>query len=152
MDDLGFTLLETLAALAILTVAALATAQLLSAAAIAVHDSRVQTIAATLASQRVEQLLAMDWEAPALAPSPAGTLEADIAGYVDFLDGDGARIGNGSANAVFVRRWALDVPAGGNADARVIRVVVRSLAADAAGARGAHGEARLVTVRSRLAR
>ena len=139
MDDRGFTLLEALVALAILTVAALATAQLLGAAAIAVHDSRVQALTTTLAAQRMEQLVAADWS----ATPPGGSLDTDVAGYRDYLELDGG---------VFVRRWAIDLLPDGREDARVIRVLVRSLAADAARAHGARGEARLVTVRARLAR
>lgn len=139
MDDRGFTLLEALVALAILTVAALATAQLLSAAALTVHDSRVQTLTTTLASQRLEQLVAAEWS----ATTPGGSLDTDVGGYMDYLDLDGA---------VFVRRWAIDLLPDGREDARVFRVLVRSLAADAAAAHGARGEARLVTVRTRLAR
>ena len=139
MDDRGFTLLEALVALAILTVAALATAQLLGAAAIAVHDSRVQALTTTLAAQRMEQLVAADWS----ATPPGGSLDTDVAGYMDYLELDGG---------VFVRRWAIDLLPDGREDARVIRVLVRSLAADAARAHGARGEARLVTVRARLAR
>lgn len=139
MDDRGFTLLEALVALAILTVAALATAQLLSAAALDVHDSRIQAFTTTLAAQRMEQLVAADWSA---AP-PGGSLDTDVAGYMDYLELDGG---------VFVRRWAIDLLPDGREDGRVVRVLVRSLAADAARAHGARGEARLVTVRARLAR
>lgn len=155
MDDHGFTLLEALVALAILGVAALATAQMLGAAAIAVHHSRIQTLTTTLASQRLEQLLAGDWETAAPALLPGGSLEADVAGYVDFLDQDGQWLGAERATApgsVFVRRWTIGLLPDGRDDARVIRVVVRSLAADAAGARGSRGEARVTTVRTRLAR
>ena len=155
MDDHGFTLLEALVALAILGIAALATAQMLAAAAIAVHNSRIQTLTTTLASQRLEQLLADDWEAAAPALVPGGSLEADVAGYVDFLDQDGEWIGAAGApppGSVFVRRWAIALLPDGGQDARVIRVLVRSVAGDAAGARGGRGEARLITVRTRLAR
>ena len=139
VDSRGFTLLEALVALAILTVAALATAQLLSAAAITVYDSRVQTLSTTLASQRMEQLIATDWS----TASPGGSLDADVSGYTDHPRLDGR---------LFGRRWAIDLLPDGREDARVICVLVRSQAAEAARAHGARGEARLVTIRARLAR
>jgi len=150
MHARGFTLVEVLVSLAIVLLAALATAQTLALAATAVHDARVHTVTAAAAAQRLEQLLAAEWAA--LTPSPANALDDDIGGYVDFLDADGNVVGVGAApppGAAFVRRWAIGPPATGTANALVIRVLARSLAADRAGARGARGEARLVTVRAR---
>jgi len=153
MHARGFTLIEVLIALGILVLAALGTAQLLSAAAIAVRDARVHASAATAAAQRMEQLLAIEWGAPGLATSPPGALDNNVEGCVDFLDADGQLLGAGLVappGAAFVRRWSIDDVAGGRPNARVIRVLTRSLAADLAGARGARGEARLVTVRARI--
>ena len=155
MQARGFTLVEVLVALALLLLAALATAQTLILSAAAVRDTRVQTLTAAAAAQRAEQLLALEWTAPELVPSPAGALDQNTDGYVDFLDGDGRVLAAGTvppAEAAFVRRWAIDPPATGVADALVIRVVARSLAADLAGVRGGRGEARLVTVRARVDR
>ena len=153
MQARGFTLIEVLIALGILVLAALGTAQLLGAAAVAVRDARVHAVAATAAAQRMEQLLALEWGAPGLAISPAGALDDNVDGCVDYLDADGQVLGAGPmvpAGAAFVRRWSIDVGAGERPEARVLRVVTRSLAADLAGARGARGEARLVTVRARV--
>ena len=153
MQARGFTLIEVLIALGILVLAALGTAQLLSAAALAVRDARVHAVAATAAAQRMEQLLALEWEAPGLAASPAGALDDNVDGGVDFLDADGQVVGAGPlapAGAAFVRRWSIDAATGERPDVRVLRVVARALAADLAGARAARGEARLVTVRARI--
>ena len=150
----GFTLIEVLVALAILVIAALATVQVLVVAAAAMHDARVHTSTAILAAQRMEQLLALDWDAAGLAPSPSDTLEADVEGYIDYLDGAGTTLGTSvtpPAAAAFVRRWAVD-PYSSGRETIVIRVLVRSLAADAGGRRGSWGEARLVTLRTRVAR
>lgn len=155
MHARGFTLVEVLVALALLLLAALATAQTLSVGALAVHDSRGHAMAAAAAAQRVEQLLAVEWSDPSLTPSPPATLDQNIDGYCDYLGADGRVISNGPEAppaATMMRRWAIDVPANGSANARVIRVIARSLAADRAGAYAARGEARLVTVRARLDR
>ncbi len=136
-----------LVSLTILLLAVLATAQTLTVAAAAVHDSRVHTATATAAAQRVEQLLAVEWIV--LTASPANALEQNTDGYVDFVDADGRLVGATPIpppDAAYVRRWAINPPASGSPGALVIRVLVRSLAADRAGAHGARGEARVVTV------
>ena len=150
MQDRGFTLVEVLVALGILVAAALATAQMMSAAALAIHATRTHTITASLAAQRMEQLLAVEWTD--LTPTPPTALDENVAGCVEFLDPDGRVIGTRAtppANAAFVRRWAIGTPLEAP-DARVLSVLVRGLAADRAGARGHPGEARLLTVRARM--
>ena len=169
----GFTLLEVLTAIALLSVALLSTAQLLGATATAVHAARLSTTAATLAAARMEELRSLTWGfdvsgAPVsdvttnlatgqpsltgggLTPSPPGTLDQNTAGYVDFLDANGTWVSAGPAvppNAIFVRRWAIETPADGSSDSLVLRVVVRPVAFHSA-----RGESRLLTLRTRLAR
>lgn len=155
MHARGFTLVEVLTALAILVVAALATVQVLVVAAAAMHDARVHTSTAILATQRLEQLLALDWGVPELSLSPSDTLEANVVGYVEYLDGAGTTLGvsvTPPSTAAFVRRWAVDPHPDSGGETIVIRILVRSLAADAGGRRGGRGEARLVTLRTRVAR
>jgi len=150
MQDRGFTLVEVLVALSILIVAALATAQMMSAAALAINATRTHTITAGLAAQRMEQLLAVEWTS--LVPTPPNALDENVAGCVEFLDRDGRVVGTGvtpTGEAAFVRRWAIAAPAEAP-DARVLSVLVRALASDLAGARGHPGEARLLTVRARV--
>ena len=177
MQERGFTLIEVLTALAILVVGALATAQVLAAVATYIRDARTHTLATWLAAQRMEQLLALEWAfdaaglpksdgttnltttppgrgGPGLTVSPANSLDQNVAGFVDYLDGDGTWAGTGAsppATAVFVRRWAVTSPSR-SADTLVIQVLVRSVAADAAGVRGARGEAELATLRVRTVR
>jgi hypothetical protein len=61
-----------------------------------------------------------------LAPSPPGTLVANVPGYVDYLDREGRWIGEGGdipMHAAFVRRWAvLADPA--HPDVRFLQVLV----------------------------
>jgi prepilin-type N-terminal cleavage/methylation domain-containing protein len=138
MKQPGFTLLEVLMALALLTGVLLVVAHLLVVAARAADSSRDATVATVLAVQKVEQLRALArgvapdgtdvddlqsdvaaWPAQptggtGLAPSPPGTLLVDTAGFVDYLDGTGQWVGSGAsppAGAAFARRWSID-PAG----------------------------------------
>jgi hypothetical protein len=102
------------------------------------HAAKGQTSTALLAVEKMEQLRGLAWgfdEGPnamglpvsdlvtdlsvypatggglGLNPSPAGTLDNNVAGYADYLDGDGRWVGNGTApprNAVYIRRWAVN--------------------------------------------
>jgi prepilin-type N-terminal cleavage/methylation domain-containing protein len=182
MHQRGFTLVEVIVAIAVVGTAALATAQLLSLTTHAMRHARAQSSTAALATARMEQLCALAWtfdasgnpqsdystdlstSAPAsggsgLTPSPAGALDTSTAGLVDFLDDRGEWIGNAVVpprGAVFVRRWSVDIAAGGAPDTLVLRVLVRRVADDrgmnGAATRGANGESRFVTIRWRTAR
>lgn len=121
----------------ILAFAALSVAQLFAVATNANFASKGQTSTAMLAVQKMEQMKALTWgfdqssanlglpvsdlstdlsqPAPTgggrgLNPSPAGALDTNTAGYVDFLDIDGVWVGNGGtppSNAFYIRRWAI---------------------------------------------
>jgi prepilin-type N-terminal cleavage/methylation domain-containing protein len=177
MHDRGFTLIEVLVALALLSVAALGGLQLVSMATGMMAQARRQSLAANLASARLEQLrslrLAFDAaglrvtdtstdltvEPPApggagLTPSGPAALDGDVRGYVDYLDGRGRWLGNGPGpprGAALVRRWSIEpVDAGG--DLLAVQVLVRPLTGSpvAAGARAA-GDVRFVTLLVRVA-
>jgi prepilin-type N-terminal cleavage/methylation domain-containing protein len=118
----GFTLLEVMVALLLLTGAFLAVAQLLVVAARAADQSRTTAIAATLAAQKLEDLRSLSWAydidgtpLDGLGTSPPGSLAADAAGFVDYLDDSGAPVGAGPpppAQALFARRWSVELDAG----------------------------------------
>jgi prepilin-type N-terminal cleavage/methylation domain-containing protein len=126
----GFTLLEVMVAMLLLTGAFLAVAQLLVVAGRAAADSRTASIAAALAAQKLEQLRALAWAYDVdgtpldeLGLSPPDTLAADVAGFVDYMDDAGAWIGSGRpppAKAMFIRRWAVE------ADGRLAPATVRT--------------------------
>jgi prepilin-type N-terminal cleavage/methylation domain-containing protein len=131
----GFSLVEVIVAMGLLTVVSLGVAQLFAVSARANHVAKGQTSATSLAEQKLEQLRSLTWGFDAkeqglpvsdtttnlatdpptssgsgLNPSPSESLRSNQAGYVDFLDGHGAYVGTGSvipAAAVYVRRWSI---------------------------------------------
>jgi prepilin-type N-terminal cleavage/methylation domain-containing protein len=88
-----------------------------------------------------------------LSASPGDTLSANVDGYVDFVDGRGCPLGGGArspAGAMFVRRWAVAVLDGSNANSIVLTVrVLPWRDAISPGSGRVPGEVRLVTIRTR---
>lgn len=133
----GFTLVEALVAATTVLVALSALAQLLTAAALTARRARSATLAAILAQQKLETLLAHAAVANTLAPSPAGTLASNVDGYCDVVDAAGTTLDGGissPSSAAYIRRWAIEpVPAGtgGTLVLRVLVVDARRLGVDA---------------------
>jgi prepilin-type N-terminal cleavage/methylation domain-containing protein len=178
MHHRGFTLVEVLVAMGVLCVAALGAMQFVAVATEMMSGARSQALAANLASARMEQLRALRFTFDAsgqrvtdlttdlavdppviggvgLSPSGSMSLDSNVPGYFDFLDGDGAWLGSGGAapsGSAFVRRWAVE-PADAGGDLLVIQVLVRpASAASATGVRRVRGEARYTTMRARVQR
>lgn len=174
---MGFTLIEVLIALALLAGAGLALATVVLGASREAAAARRQTIATTMAVERMEQLRALTWgwdaaspparvsdvttnlatAAPSagghgLATSPSDALDANEDGYVDFADARGKWVGAGTLvppEAVFARRWRVSfVPS--VADALVFEVKVEPVGGGRSGA-GPVDAVRLVTVKGRKA-
>lgn len=187
--DRGFSLVEVMIATGLLAIVALGVAQLFAASTMTNLGAKAQTSATSLANQKMEQLRGLTWgfdqdqaalglpvsdtttnlavDPPTvggngLNPSPSGTLDANIAGYVDFLDVYGRWLGTGTtatASAVYVRRWAIDpLPTNPN-NTLVFQVVVTTVAAEYTRAQanptGARkrlpGDAWIVSVKTRKA-
>jgi len=152
----GFTLVEVLVAAALLIVAAAGVAQLLAIGLRAAETGRAATSTATLAAQKMEQLRSLTWayeddgaarsdtytdvsrDPPGsggrgLDPSPAGTLDRNTAGYVDYLDARGRWLAAGPdppPGAAFVRRWAVQAAGDDPQDSRVLIVLAALVAED----------------------
>lgn len=167
----GFSLIETTVATGLLAGALIGLAQLLAIGVENNATARRRTIAVILAEQKLEQLRALKWgdtatdttlaHEPAtggtgLSPSPAGTLQQNTNGYVDYLDAHGVQLGGGTTEPVgtaYVRRWSIE-PLPTNPDITlVIQVcVMRFLGrrhSDAGDVTHFTGRARLMTAKTR---
>jgi prepilin-type N-terminal cleavage/methylation domain-containing protein len=175
MKARGFTLIEVLVAMGVLSAAALGGVSLLVFATRAIHVARIQGVSALAASARMDELRSLPFafdadgqrvtdlstNLAASSPGPGGTgltaggatLETSVSGFVDYLDGSGAWVGAGPApapGAVFVRRWAVEAPDG--PDLLVLQVLVSPVNREAEDIRHTPGGTRLVTVRARVRR
>jgi prepilin-type N-terminal cleavage/methylation domain-containing protein len=133
----GFTLIEVLVSVALLSMVSLGVAQLFALSTRANMAAKGTTSTALLAVQKMEQLRSLTWgfdlsssnlglpatdtttdlslPMPAgggsgLNPSPPDTLTSNVQGYVDYLDHQGTWLGNGGqppTNTRFIRRWAI---------------------------------------------
>jgi prepilin-type N-terminal cleavage/methylation domain-containing protein len=170
----GFSLVETLVAVAILASGLTALAQLVTIAVGNNARSRSTSVASMLAADKIEQFRALVFGfdglglrltdlstdtavvpeqargGTGLSPSPAGSLLSDVAGYCDFADADGRPLsstgGAAPPGAVYVRRWAIRPLPASPDDVLVIQVFVTARAD-----RALTGTARMVTVRARKA-
>jgi prepilin-type N-terminal cleavage/methylation domain-containing protein len=142
----GFSLLEVLVAMAILTSGVTALAQLAAISTRANVSARTTTSAALLAQGKMEQLRSLAWGLDAdgipvsdltsdiaavpstqtggvgLSASPPDALVRNNSGYCDFVDGRGRSLGGGTAPppaAAYVRRWSIE-PTPGFADSTLI--------------------------------
>jgi prepilin-type N-terminal cleavage/methylation domain-containing protein len=173
----GFSLIETVVAIAVLITVAASLAQLFSSGQRSNDRARASSLAALLAAEKMEQLRSLSWgfdvlgapstdtsadlsvspERPSggagLRPSPPDALDRNVEGYCDFLDANGSPVGSGSSpplNTSYIRRWAVAPLVADPANGLVLQVRVVSRAAGHIPARrSAAGEARLVTVRAR---
>jgi type II secretory pathway pseudopilin PulG len=169
----GFSLLEALVASAILIVAVAGLVPLLILSTKANHDAHTSTFAVALAQQKLEQLRTLAWNVDAagvavsdtttdittmpeqagigvgLSSSPAGALDRNTAGYVDFLDGSGAVLTDPRSVPAFTRRWSI-APVASN-PANTLLLEVRVVRGNSSGSRRLPGEARVATVRTRKA-
>lgn len=130
----GATLIEVLVATLVLVSGVLAAAQLFLVAAAANAASRDSTVAATLAAQKMEQLLSTD--------------SADATGLVDHVDMWGRVVGTNESpppDALYTRRWSAESLA-----PEIVAIRVRVGRSDRAGRPASMaGETRVLTVRRR---
>jgi type II secretory pathway pseudopilin PulG len=131
----GFSLVEVIISIGLLTAVSLGVAQMFGISTRANKVARGQTSTTALAAQKMEQLRSLTWgfdldglglplsdttsnisvypptqSGTGLNPSPSDSLDKNTAGYVDFLDANGTWVGTGSTaptTATFIRRWSI---------------------------------------------
>lgn len=131
----GFSLIEVMISMTLLTVVSLGVAQVFAVSTRANYVARGQTSTTTLAEQKLEQLRGLTWgfdmdgqglplsdtttnlavypptaSGSGLNPSPADSLDQNTAGYVDYLDANGTWVGTGptpTPTAMYIRRWSI---------------------------------------------
>jgi type II secretory pathway pseudopilin PulG len=164
----GFSLVETIVAMAILATSLIAMAQLFAVATKNNVNARATTSTTILGNQKLEQLRSLSWGfdplglpvsdfgsdtttlppsatgGTGLSPSPGNTLSENVPGYVDYIDRLGQALGTGAAppdGTAYVRRWSIEpLPTNPN-NTLIIQVMVFET-----GKRAASGD----TVTSRL--
>jgi type II secretory pathway pseudopilin PulG len=149
MGARGFSLLETLIATTITTVALLGLVQLLTIATRSVQSARTLTMTSVLAQDKMEQLRGLVWAFDAsgvavsdttsdltvqpqrptggrgLSASPPEALDRNLDGYCDFLDGQGRSLGGGTvppSGTVYIRRWSVEPLPASPGDSVVLQV------------------------------
>jgi hypothetical protein len=165
-DRRGFTLVEAVVALALVTIVGVSVSTaLIASRAMAVHDrdraiGRVaaQARLATLTSLAFSTLAAADGSpvpvtdtttdvsgdppgpgGTGLGVSPADALWLDTSGFVDYLDATGRELGSRAGareQAAYVRRWAIGRQGSGAGDVAVMAVLVAPVSTAARAAAG----------------
>jgi prepilin-type N-terminal cleavage/methylation domain-containing protein len=159
----GFSLIEVMIAMVVLTIVSLGVAQMFGYSVGTNMAARSQTSTATLAMQKMEQLRGLTWGydtdtsnlglpvsdttsdlstqspstgGPGLNPSPAGTLDKNTQYYCDFLDQSGSWVANGTtapAGSVYIRRWSVEPLPTNPNNTLVLQVLVTTVAAESGG-------------------
>jgi hypothetical protein len=150
-DERGFSLLEAAIASGLLASALVTLAQLLGLAVHSNLESRTVTYATVLAGQKLEELRALTFgfdlqnspmsdtssdtaaDPPranggtGLSRSPSTSLRENVAGFVDYLDRSGNKLGGGArppSGTVYVRRWSIQPLPADPDNALIIQVLV----------------------------
>jgi prepilin-type N-terminal cleavage/methylation domain-containing protein len=173
----GFSMIEVLISVALLSVAVLGGVQLVATSVQAISAARSQNLSVILASARLEDLRGLTYEFDDLGVASTdlqtdlsatprtlagaglatgGSIAASVAGYADHLDGRGHWVGAGNAvpsTAAYTRRWSI-APSVVAPDCLVLEVLVFPVAARPTGASGRDvpGAAHMVTLLARRQR
>jgi type II secretory pathway pseudopilin PulG len=147
----GYSLLEVLFATSIVIVGVASLAHLTMVGVYANLHARQTTIAAILAQQKIEALVAAA-AAAALIASPPGTLAGTTPGYSDVVDAAGRVLSGGPAppaGSAYLRRWSIDPLPDSPRHVWILQILVTGLRDRTAADRATSvvrlpGEARLV--------
>ena len=98
-NDRGFTLIEVLIAMVVLTVALVSLAELMAITLRLQQVGRNQTAATRLAQDKIDELMSQNFTAAQL--TVGGSLTADVANHFD------APVPAGGGGAIYNRRWTV---------------------------------------------
>ncbi len=154
----GFSLIEVMIAIVILTVGLLSLAQMMVVATNANALAGRMTASAGLAKQQLELLKAAPFYTNPANPSVAamnplllsgGDLDANEVGYFQLYNADGQPV-NPGAGSLFVVRWQIDrlVEPKGSMPLAMLRITVCCLPSSESGIYLGVGDARFVTFRT----
>ncbi|HEX9723339.1 MAG TPA: prepilin-type N-terminal cleavage/methylation domain-containing protein [Vicinamibacteria bacterium] len=154
----GFSLIEVMIAIVILTVGLLSLAQMMVVATNANALAGRMTASAALAKQQLELLKAAPFYTNPANPSIAsmnallaegGDLDSNEAGYFQLYNADGEPVDPGTGS-LFVVRWQIErlVDPKGDMPLAMLRITVRCLPSSESGIFLGVGEARFVTFRT----
>ncbi len=167
----GFSLIEVIISMGIMSVIALGVAQLFAASTRANRVARGQSSATALAEQKMEQLRSLTWgfdlqgqglpvsdttsnlaatpptqDGGGLNPSPSDAIEANRTGYFDYLDANGVWVGTGTnppSTTLYVRRWSIQpLPTNPN-NTLILQVLVSPISNDQGRTAAGSGRQRL---------
>jgi len=156
----GFSLVEVLVSMGLLTVVSLGVAQLFALSTRNTLTAKGQTSTTAMAQEKMEQLRGLTFgfdlagqglpvtdtttnvavspvtsNGTGLNPSPSDSLERNTEGFVDFLDANGQWVGTGTktpSTAAYIRRWSITpLPTNPN-NTVVLQVLVTPAASEAA--------------------
>jgi hypothetical protein len=175
----GFTLLEVVIALGLMSGALVALAHVILQAGQASATARRTALASVLALEKLEQLRGLAWGYDeegghvqdsrsdasgalvsesggiGVSVSPRDSLAEDVPGFVDYHEASGRWIGHGGAppaNAAFTRRWSVTPLEDAPGDTLVLQVTVLALANAAAGGGPGSELAHVATLKTRRPR
>jgi len=134
-NNSGFSLMEVVVSMGLLSAVSLGVAQLFAVSSKANLVARGYTSTTAMAEQKMEQLRSLTWgfdlleqglplsdttsnlsytppqqNGSGLNPSPTNALDQNVSGYFDYLDATGGYVGTGTTaptTAVYVRRWSI---------------------------------------------
>lgn len=170
-NNRGFSFVEVVIAMGLLTAVSLGVAQVFAMTGRANLVARGTTSTTAMAEQKMEQLRSLTWGfdlsgqglplsdttsniavypqtqgGTGLNPSPSDALQTNTPGFVDYLDTNGAWVGTGTtppATAAYIRRWSIDpLPTNPN-NTIVLQVLVIPVGNDRGVIAGAGGRTRL---------
>ena len=155
----GFTLVEVVISMGLLTVIALGIAQLFAASTRANLAARTRGSTTAMAEQKMEQLRSLTWafdsagqglpvsdtttnlavypmtqNGTGLNPSPSDALDTNVPGFFDYVDSAGTWVGTGTKppNASYLRRWSITALPTNPNNTLVFQVLVTPVANEAA--------------------